>query len=358
MNNDVIVYICDFLSDVDKLAYLSINNNMHLLKINVIFHTNIHIDQIIHLKYYDRFTNIVAGDCSILPLNTKKLVLTNTYTENINNLIPLNVLYLTFKEEPIYDITENFPTNIIHANIENSKEIPHKNFPECLNLRLTRTKLIYGKEFDYNKAPRNRSHCIIGKNNSDIQHIILNIIKIQTSVPKLIIFGPDKNNSFYKSHYPDAIINNIEKYDDKIIKRLLFSMQLLIEKKKKNLEKKQYPPNIYVIFDLIDLNYCKSDAFIQLWMNCRCYLITPIVITQKYNYHPLLSNDTVEYIYLLTENNSDDLYEIWTHHFNNVCTFDIFSRYYTHIATNNGYIVYMHCINPIFFYKLPEIDKN
>ena len=58
--NDIYCHLCTFLTNTDKLNFLSSSTILHGLKSKVFFNDMILIDKITHLWYLDRFTNIMT----------------------------------------------------------------------------------------------------------------------------------------------------------------------------------------------------------------------------------------------------------------------------------------------------------
>ena len=58
--NDIYCYICSFLRDLDKLNFLSVSSDMHILKSKIFFNDYVHINNIFDIWYFDRFTHIIT----------------------------------------------------------------------------------------------------------------------------------------------------------------------------------------------------------------------------------------------------------------------------------------------------------
>ena len=114
---DLIKYICLFLSESDKINYLSISRNMHLLKNTIQYFDKISINKIIKLSYYKQFTNIIWVDNIIipnnsLPLNLAHLTFGRNFNQDIKGALPLNLTHLTFHGCFNQDIKGALPLNL------------------------------------------------------------------------------------------------------------------------------------------------------------------------------------------------------------------------------------------------------
>ncbi len=100
---DIIIEILSYVDDNNKIDFLSINSEFHLLKLRIKFTNNIDSFKINHLFYYDNFTNIFFhdkfnGDISTIrfPSSMNSLTFGNNFDHRIDNCILLSVTHLSF----------------------------------------------------------------------------------------------------------------------------------------------------------------------------------------------------------------------------------------------------------------------
>ena len=99
--NDLIIYTCLFLPDINKIKYLSLNRNMNLLKDKVFYIDKVNISKIINLWYVKQFTNIFCP---------KKYSLNDIFDNPITH-----ICQLTFSLDFNYlDIKELILPNLTH----------------------------------------------------------------------------------------------------------------------------------------------------------------------------------------------------------------------------------------------------
>lgn len=94
--DDIIIYVCKFLSDADKIKFLSTSTHMHSLKNRTEYHS-CDVKKIYQLWYFNQFTQVTINDCA---------------TGNINDYIPKNAKRLIIKTN--YDGMINFPQSVTH----------------------------------------------------------------------------------------------------------------------------------------------------------------------------------------------------------------------------------------------------
>lgn len=342
--NDIIIYMCEFLSDIDKVFFLSANNTHHLLKNKIRFNEKTHVDKINKLTYYNRFANVITKkNIKKLPLNITHLTLSGTYHKNINKLIPKTVTHLTFMRTPQYDISEFFPTNITHVNIKESMyyyKYP-KTAPKCL---------VHEYEFDFNHMHDFSVDCIIGKNNSELQLLISRIIQSNSIKELLIIYELEQNRSFYELHYPTAVLVNAVNYNEKII----IDMISIIHGKNTRERKDIINRNRCIIFDHCYPLYSDSEVFGELLMNGRHYGIFTIISTTEYNMNPEMKLN-FDYVYLLSGLDSKLLHKIWENYFTMIKNFDTFTKHYHNKIINNCENIGYNNRGDMFFYMKLKI---
>ena len=111
---DIYIYICGFLPDVDKLYYLSTSNLMHVLKSKAIFNKQILIDKINGLWYYNQFINIITNNIYVFPKFITHLTFGYCFDQNIKDCIPNSVTHLTFGSSFDQNIENCIPKNVTH----------------------------------------------------------------------------------------------------------------------------------------------------------------------------------------------------------------------------------------------------
>jgi hypothetical protein len=131
---DVVIKICDGLSDSEKISLTSISSNMNKLKYKLIYCTKIDIAKIYLLPYFDNFENIeIHGNPPKFPRYVKYVHYT-TFTLyivphtthltissyiNLSNDIPPSVTHLTFDcsivNIPSFEIC--IPSSVTHLTL-------------------------------------------------------------------------------------------------------------------------------------------------------------------------------------------------------------------------------------------------
>jgi hypothetical protein len=135
---DIILLICKYLHDKNKINYLSVSKSAHILKHETIFRKKVDLHQILQLSYFDQFTNVIVGErFDKLPKNTKLVTFSDYFNKSINGLnfppniigikfgrcfdsniddcIPSTIKYLTFGKNFDCPINKKLPDNIIHV---------------------------------------------------------------------------------------------------------------------------------------------------------------------------------------------------------------------------------------------------
>lgn len=145
--NDIILEICKFLKDVDKIRFLSVCNHNHSLKGKILYTCPVIVDKISSLWYFNNFTKvIIIFDIGIIPYYVKKIYLGNFISKKINEHIPeiwkwiksydnfswllsrpmpflTHVSFGTYFNDPVHFI----PSTVTHLSFSNifNKEIKH-----------------------------------------------------------------------------------------------------------------------------------------------------------------------------------------------------------------------------------------
>lgn len=145
INIDIIIEICNYLSDKNKIMFLSVNKILDSNKNNIFYNDRTRYYNIKNLWYHDQFTDICVLDlCKlhILPKHVKKLqiyylhygahipnsithlIFESYFNQYINGIIPKNVTYLSLGSYYKKDIKDAIPITVKKLVI--SKNYPYK----------------------------------------------------------------------------------------------------------------------------------------------------------------------------------------------------------------------------------------
>jgi hypothetical protein len=182
MNNDIILFICRFLYDKDKLNFLSSSNKTNMLKNKIIFYRLVHINKIKHLQYFDQFVNIISDDICIFPKNIKQLTFGNTFNKKIkNDTIPSSVTHLTFGDKFDQKVKNRIPHSITHLTFG---YYFNRNIKDSIPNSVTHLTLGYCFKKDINNnIPSSVTHLIVNLNNYE-----------KNNIPKSVIFINGEKN--------------------------------------------------------------------------------------------------------------------------------------------------------------------
>src|SRR5579872_4878071 len=114
--SDTIIYVVSFLKTNDKIKFLSLSKDLHLLKDKIYFDELItYTKKINYLWYFDRFTNIIIYDITQkLPKSVKHITFGNYFNQDIRDYIPHSVTHLYFKDDFNKDIKGCIPNSVTH----------------------------------------------------------------------------------------------------------------------------------------------------------------------------------------------------------------------------------------------------
>src|SRR5579872_6166270 len=120
--DDIIAYIMTFLTDIEKIKFLSLEKRLHMLKNKVQYNSLVHNDVICNLVYYDMFTNVrinrLNSKCNRFPKYITHLTFGDTFNNDITGLISNSIIaritHLTFGAAFDQDIKGCIPTSVIH----------------------------------------------------------------------------------------------------------------------------------------------------------------------------------------------------------------------------------------------------
>src|SRR5687767_11089636 len=98
MNDDVLLHMCAYMDNRQKINFLSINIMTHRLKAKTLFKKRVTLNNISGLFYFDRFENIcVRNRFGRLPENTKIVQFDNDFDDFIYDLkYPKKVTHMIF----------------------------------------------------------------------------------------------------------------------------------------------------------------------------------------------------------------------------------------------------------------------
>ena len=163
--SDIIIKIASFLNTFDKLKFLSITNDLHLLKNRTYYDKRIAFHKIYKLWYYDRFTNIVVGKSGQkykLPTSIIKLTFRWNFKNNIKEYIPNSITHLTLSSTFNKDIEGCIPNSVTHLTFGN---VFNQNIKDCIPNSVTH--LTFGNAFNQNIKdciPNSVTHLTFGYN--------------------------------------------------------------------------------------------------------------------------------------------------------------------------------------------------
>ena len=142
--DDVIIYITTFLDIPNRLKFLSLSKNLHILKDKINYDDKINFDLINKLWYYDRFTNVVTNYAiSVFPKFINHLTFGWSFNQDIKDCIPNSVTHLTFDDDFNQDIKDCIPNSVTHLTFGNYF---NQNIKDCIPNSVTH--LTFGYNFN------------------------------------------------------------------------------------------------------------------------------------------------------------------------------------------------------------------
>jgi len=165
---DIVLLICQKISDVDKVNFVLTCQKMYKLRDDITYDDKIHVDKIQHLTYFDNFTNIEisndtlqvpkharyvhlrTGSANIPPYVThltfdhmfnKRLTVPSSvthlifgarYNQSIESVIPNSVTHLIFGNNFNCPIETFLPTSIVHLELNHFFRQPIKHIPKSI----------------------------------------------------------------------------------------------------------------------------------------------------------------------------------------------------------------------------------
>ncbi|AFX92266.1 putative F-box and FNIP repeat-containing protein [Megavirus courdo11] len=134
LNDDVIMYILEYLNDMDKIRFLSVDLRLHNF-INYIWFNEIYDYILIKgLPYLDRFKYIKYETNTInIPKRITHLTFGREFDQNIKGCIPNSVTHLIFGEYFNQDIKDCIPNSVTHLTFGFYFD---RNIKDCIRVRI------------------------------------------------------------------------------------------------------------------------------------------------------------------------------------------------------------------------------
>lgn len=169
MNSDIVLCVCRYVNNCQKIAYLSVSKAMHQVKSKVAFKQCVNLYAIEGLFYFDQFEHVVVHErFEVLPKNTKVLRFAKNFNESICELkypphithmmlgphfsqsidgcIPDTVKYLWLGKRFQCDIDGLLPESVTHLVLGEHFNKVFKRLPSSLKY-LTCFEYTMGRDF-------------------------------------------------------------------------------------------------------------------------------------------------------------------------------------------------------------------
>lgn len=153
---DIVLYICEYLSDNSVIKFLSCSSKTYLLIKKIFFKEFYKLSKVEHLSCYNNLTSIIADkQILVLPINIKNFDIVEIYlNEHICDL-PISLEYLKLPNIPIR--TSIFSTNLKLKTIHTYSSHFY-NFHEKVPKSVTKL-ILYGSNFlEANYIPKHITH--------------------------------------------------------------------------------------------------------------------------------------------------------------------------------------------------------
>ncbi|AZL89944.1 F-box and FNIP repeat-containing protein [Megavirus baoshan] len=119
LNNDVIIYILEYLNDMDKISFLSVNSRLYSLINNVWFNGIYNYRLIKGLPYINRFKYIKYKTVSInIPDSVTHLTFGNNFNQDVKDCIPVSVTHLKFGHNFDQNVKNCIPNSVIYLTLK------------------------------------------------------------------------------------------------------------------------------------------------------------------------------------------------------------------------------------------------
>lgn len=146
---EILIQICDYLSDRDKVAFTSISSDIIELKCKLVYRDKIDINRISNLPYFDNFESILIHcertrrpklakqiyfiqlHCTAkqVPKYVTHLVFSYWFNQSIAGMIPASVTHLTFGTMFDHSIENNIPPSVTHLTFGSHFDQPIGTIP-------------------------------------------------------------------------------------------------------------------------------------------------------------------------------------------------------------------------------------
>lgn len=208
---------------------------------------------------------------------------------------------------------------------------------------------------------------LIAKRGSGKSYICRAILHHFNTIPcGIIISRTEKMNSFFGTFFPDLYI--YYEYKTEIIDRILKRQEFIIEKMKNRtkLNKTIDTRSFIIMDDCLSQkgSWAKDQPIQELLFNGRHYHIMYILTMQ----FPLgITPDlrcNFDYIFLMAEDNFNNLKRIYEHYAGCFPSFFAFKQIYTELTKNYGCMVIVNrgarenIFEKIYYYKAPDFNKT
>lgn len=119
---DVLLVVISYLTDKEKICFLSTTKKFHLFKKNIIFDEEVYVKRIAHLWYYDCFTNVRAYDSLVVQkfTNLKRLVIGQNCNCIVSKKLPNCIPHLIFGHHFNNDVRGIIPNSVTHLEFGDS----------------------------------------------------------------------------------------------------------------------------------------------------------------------------------------------------------------------------------------------
>jgi len=158
---DEILHICAHLSDKDNIHLSATSKRFSVINFCVLFFTKMYIEDIIHLSYFDRFSNVIMFNTNKpLPKHITHLTFGFHFNQPINDYIPKSVTHLTFDCLFNQPINGCVPDSVTHLTFGHHFNQPINN---CIPNSVTH--LTFGLYFNrpiYDCIPDSVTHLTFG----------------------------------------------------------------------------------------------------------------------------------------------------------------------------------------------------
>jgi len=143
---DEILHICAYLSDKDNIHLSATFKRFSVIKFQILFFTEMHIKDIIHLSYFHQFSNVTMSDTNeSLPKHVTHLTFGENFDQPINSCIPDSVTHLTFSVKFNQQINGCISNSVTHLTFGDNFDRPINGcMPDSV------THLTLGYNFDQN----------------------------------------------------------------------------------------------------------------------------------------------------------------------------------------------------------------